>query len=118
MTVISQKYLVRYSVYYRNNPQTLKEWLYFLLKVSLEKIIYYNIKEKLFCMCEVSPDIKMIFYSVKGRNHNLVVPSIIQTVWWFDSYSSKGSLQMEMKSKKEIESHTSTVLCAWTDLSI
>lgn len=50
--LVVKKYLVRYSQYYRNNPQTLKEWLYFLLKVSLEKIKAHNIKEKLFCMCE------------------------------------------------------------------
>lgn len=43
--LVVKKYLVGYSQYYRKNPQTLREWLDFLLKESLEKLRHTILKK-------------------------------------------------------------------------
>lgn len=64
--LVVKKYLVGYSQYYRNNPQTLKEWLYFLLKVLLEKLRLTILKKSYSACVKHLLDIKMIFLFCKG----------------------------------------------------
>lgn len=58
--LVVKKYLVGYSQYYRNNPQTLKEWLDFLLKASLEKLRLTILKKSYSACVKHLLDIKMI----------------------------------------------------------